>query len=199
MPQQQPICPGEYWWRQDTPEPVAVLAGIALPGHFGVAVSCGAGAQRQALSLRLGRSDTGLEHLVVREFEYHSDAAVSDNTCNLFVLLLNTLVVVLQRHCPPQLSLSGRVPTQLGAAGASIELIWELFGLQMLGDGNRGQRRLLGRVRNLRVAAPATTSVWPPQQLPWREVLWQPLPAQQRTGNRCAAVQPSSNCDNSAP
>jgi hypothetical protein len=173
----RPICSGEYWWRQPEPVPLAALALLTLPSRISVAVSAGADSRRQSLSLALSQSETGLDHLVLRPLERRGDAAVTDLTRDVFILLLNTMVTLLKRHCPPRLSLGGAVPTRLNDEHGSIELPWQQFGFQLLGEATRGQRRVLARVRNLQLAGAAVPGSWPPPQLPWAEVQWQPLEA----------------------
>lgn len=171
-PKQQPLR-GEYWWRQPEPVPVAAMALLALPDRISVAVSYGAQARRQALSIALRRSETGLDHLNLQALVLRGDTRAPGVTRDLFVLLMNTVVTLLQRHCYPRLSLGGTVPTRLDCGHDSIELPWQQFGFQVLGEPLRQRRRILARVRNLHGASSTLRSNWPPHQLPWEEVSWQ--------------------------
>lgn len=172
MPLRQQPCTGEYWWRQPEPVPVAVMAILTLPGRISIAASHGAEEQRESLTLALSQSETGLDHLTLQSLEHHGLVTVV--TSDLFVLLMNTLVTLLQRHCPQRLSIGGTVFTRLQKRGAgNVDLCWQQFGFQLLGEVGQQRRRALARVRNLHVATTASRRPWPPQQLPWHEVQWQ--------------------------
>lgn len=174
LPQQPPLS-GEYWWRQQEPVPAAAMALLALPDHIRIAVSYGAQTRRQALSLALRRSETGLDHLALQPLVHRGDLHAANATSDLFVLLMNTLVTLLQRHNPPELSLGGTVPTGLDCGGDTIALPWQRFGFQLFGEPSQHRRRVLARVRDLRIAASMEQDPWPPHQLPWEQVQWQPL------------------------
>lgn len=172
LPLQQPLA-GEYWWRQPEPIPVAVMALLTLPSRLSIAVSYGAESRRQALSLSLSQSTTGLDHLTLQALEHRGDTQAMNTTFDLFVLLMNTMVTLLQRHCMPGLSLGGTVPTRMDHELGGIDLPWQRFGFQLLGETAQGKRRVLARVRNLHLATPMARGHWPPPQVPWEEVQWQ--------------------------
>jgi hypothetical protein len=164
---------GEYWWRRSEPMPVAVMALMTLPSRVSIAVSYGAESLRQSLTLSLSQSETGMDHLIFRGIEHNGDKTAPAVTHNLFALLGNTLVTVLQRHCRPQLSLSGTVPIRLSNEHSIIHLPWQQFGMHLLQKPARGKRRFFSRVRDLHVAEFNSQLDWPPQQLPWNEVRWE--------------------------
>lgn len=164
----QPECRGEYWWRRKEPIPVAMLALLNLPSRLSVAISYGADDRRQTLSMVLDRSETGFDHLALQGPRHRGNATAA--TEDIFVLLMNTLITVLQRHCTPQLSLGGSVFTKLACDKDDVDLPWQRFGFQLLGEG--GRRRILARVRNLRVISTNSAGPWPPQQVFWNEVQW---------------------------
>lgn len=162
---------GEYWWRQPDPVPVAVMALLTLPSRISIAVSYDAEERRQSLTLALSQSETGLDHLTLQPLAHYGPATAA--TADLFMLLMNTLVTLLQRHCQHGLSVGGTVCTRLDKEHGGIDLPWQAFGFQLLGEVSQNRRRVLARVRNLHLLTPASRSSWPPHQLPWQEVQWQ--------------------------
>lgn len=166
-------CSGEYWWRQPDPVPVAVMVLLTLPTRISIAASYGAGALRQSLTLSLSQSETGMDHLILREVEHNGNKGTMNITGKLFKLAANTMVTVLQRHCAPRLSLSGTVPIRLGHEPSAILLPWQQLGLHLLQKPARGKRRFIARVRDLQVVESDSPMCWPPLQVPWSEVHWE--------------------------
>jgi hypothetical protein len=167
------VCSGEYWWRQSAPAPVAVLALLTLPIRISIAASYGVGSLRQSLTVSFSRSETGMDHLILRGMEHNGNKAAPLVTHNLFALLGNTLVTVLRQHCAPQLSLSGVIPVQLHDEQAAIPLAWQHFGIHLSQKTMPGKRRFFARVRDLRTMEFDSQLDWPPQELPWSEVHWE--------------------------
>lgn len=150
-----------------------MMALLTLPSRISIAVSHGEQSRRQSLSLALSQSKTGFDHLMLQPLERHGEAPASGITHDLFILLMNTLVTVLQRHCQPRLTLGGTVLTCLEGEHGAIPLPWQRFGFQLLGETGQDKRRVLARVRNLQPATTISHGSWPPSQLPWAEVQWQ--------------------------
>jgi hypothetical protein len=174
MPAELPICQGEYLWSQSDPVYAMLIAVFHLPHRISVAASIGQDTRRQSLTLSLAQSATGMNHLTLSGLEHHGHAEEPAATRDLFYLLMNTTVALLQHHCPRQLSLGGQVPCTLLPGPRSIALAWELWGFQLLAAASPGSRRVLARVRTLRIETSPSCTDLMPLALRQAELQWTP-------------------------
>lgn len=167
-----PICRGEYWWSQSLPMSATVIAALHLPHRFSVAARFGEGQRRQSLTLSLAQSATGMGHLTLSDLVHRGCADEPAVTRDLFYQLMNTMVALLQHHCPRQVSLGGQVPCTLLSGQQRLALAWELWGFQLLAAAAPGYRRVLARVRTLKAATSASLAGYFPLQLTQAELQW---------------------------
>jgi hypothetical protein len=172
MPVELPICRGEYWWSQSGPAYAALIAVLHLPHRISVAASFGQDQRRQSLTLSLAQSATGMGHLMLSDLEHHGCIEEPAATRDLFYLLMNTTVALLQHHCQRQVSLGGQVPCTLLSGPQRIVLAWDLWGFQLLAAASPGYRRVLARVRTLKIETSPPLAGHFPLELTQAQLQW---------------------------
>lgn len=172
MPAELPFCRGEYWWSQREPQPAAVIAVLQLPHRCSIAASFGQDLRRQSLTFALVQSPTGLGHLILSDLQHHGCAEEPDVTADLFDLLLNTTVTILDHHCQRQVTLGGLVVSALLPGPQQIELDWDGWGFQVLTAAAPAHSRILARVRNLKYTKRPSRTAFFPAQLAYERLQW---------------------------
>lgn len=172
MPAELPFCQGEYWWSQGQPLPAAVTAVLQLPHRCSIAASFGQDSRRQSITLALVQSPTGLGHLMLSDLEHHGCAEEPDVTADLFALLMNTTVTMLDHHCERQVTLGGSVVNALLSDPQQIMLAWEAWGFQVLTASTLAQSRILARVRNLKCAKLPSRTAFFRTQIAYEMLQW---------------------------
>lgn len=171
MPIELPACHGEYNWSQRLPIPVALNALMHLPHHCSLSVSAGEDERRQSLGMALAHSTTGFGHLTISELTHKgctTDAAI---THDLLYLLLNTMITLLKKHCPPRFSVGGSAPAAVLSGIDVLTIPWDSWGFQM----SSVRPRILARVRELKTAVMPSRAGHFPTHLDQEALQWTAL------------------------
>jgi hypothetical protein len=170
MPIELPSCHGEYHWSQRLPLPVALSAVLHLPHYCRLFVSAGEEDRRQTLAIALAQSTTGLGHLIINELTHDGCATEPAVTDGLLHLALNTMILLLKTHCPARLSVGGSTPVAVLSGIDVLAIPWDHWGFQV----SSVRPRILARVRELKLALPASTCGIP-ASLPLQALQWEAL------------------------